>query len=106
LRPPLSLEQPTALNDSGSATSDEPALSRVNGASARQLLERCKERLARLQTTEPLAVYHERLITEINVIDAAGMSAYFLLVADVVAHARSAGIALMARGSAVSSLVV
>ena len=49
--------------------------------------------------------YRERLKAELDVVAAHGFAPYFLVVAEIVEHARSMGLEVAARGSGVSSLI-
>lgn len=68
------------------------------------LLERCLEGLRRRYgglAAAPMA----RLMRELDVIAERGYLAYFLVVGDLVAYARAAGVAVVGRGSGASSIV-
>ena len=67
------------------------------------LSTRCRSRLLELHGRDPVRV--ERLARELAAVAGAGVSGYFLAVAEIVAAARERGIAIVARGSAPGSLV-
>lgn len=92
-------------------TASTPVLPAFEGLAGTPAAERlnliCRERLAagrRAGRWTSLA-YEERLARELDTLSRLGLSAYFLIVAEVADRARSAGILVAGRGSAGGSLV-
>jgi DNA-directed DNA polymerase III PolC len=72
-----------------------------------RLAQICRERLhgRRQEGGGQGAEYEERLGHELAVIGRRGLAGFFLIAGEIAGHARSQGIAVMGRGSAVGSLV-
>ena len=84
---------------------DLPAFPTPHGMSAEAYLRRlCHEALPRRYSDAPASV-QEQLTHELEIIERAGLSNYFLIVWDIVRFAREAGIRCQGRGSAANSLV-
>ena len=85
-----------------------PSIERPSGHTADGILEAaCRARLddgRRVRRWER-AIYDIRLREELGVIQQLGLADYFLIVAEIADYAREHDIALVGRGSAVSSLV-
>ena len=86
-----------------------PSIERPPGQTAHGMLEAaCRARLGdgRRNGRWESGQYDTRLRDELGVITQLGLADYFLIVAEIAEYTREHGIALIGRGSAVSSLVV
>lgn len=73
-----------------------------------RLRERCRAAVAERRTrNEPWSPSHDqRLAQELAVFEDLGFSAFMLLIDEILVHCRKEGIPVIARGSAVSSLII
>src|SRR5690606_14668469 len=73
-------------------------------SAAAYLAHLCKQALPRRYGEAPAEV-RARLAYELGVVERAGLANYFLIVWDIVRHARERGIRCQGRGSAANSLI-